>query len=345
MVTSRDIAQRAGVSQATVSRVLQGNSRVAPDTRERVLAAMRATDYRPHAAARAMKTRRSQTIGVVIADITNPFYPELLEAVSHALDQSGQRMILWNSAGPGEYSALQAIREGSVDGLLFTTVTEGAAPLTEALVHEEPVVLLHRGLEEAQCDQVVSDNVAGGSIVADYLVRAGHEHIGYLQGPELPSTAVHRERGFRRRLHQLGMDLRPELVGRAGFQHDTARTLIRSMLHEPVPPTAVFCANDLAAFGAIDGARSLGVHVPEDLWVVGYDDIAMAAWDSFNLTSVRQPIADLAHTAVQLLLERITDPDLPVRHELFTNSLTVRGSTAHTPLDPPAEQRDSHADD
>lgn len=332
MVTSRDIATRAGVSQATVSRVLQGNVRVSPATRERVLAAMQETDYRPHAAARAMKTRRSHTIGVVVADITNPFYPQLLEAVSHALDQAGQRMLLWNSAGPGEHSALQAIREGSVDGLLFTTVIEGAAPLAEALMHEEPVVLLHRGLENAECDQVVSDNFAGGSTIADYLVEAGHKRIGFLQGPELPSTAVHRERGFRQRLAELGVELRTDLVGRAGFEHDAARELTRSMLQVPAPPTAVFCANDLAAFGAIDGARSLGLRVPDDVWVLGYDDIAMAAWDSYDLTTVHQPIADLSHTAVQFLLERITQPELPVRREVFANSLTVRGSTAHTPL-------------
>jgi LacI family transcriptional regulator len=331
VVTSRDIAQQAGVSQATVSRVLQGSSRVSPATRERVLAAMQEADYRPHAAARAMKTRRSGTVGVVVADITNPFYPELLDAVTHALDQAGQRMILWNSAGPGEHSALEAIREGSVDGLLFTTVTRESAPLKEALLHEEPVVLLHRGLDSPECDQVVSDNVAGGRTVADYLVGSGHERIGFLRGPDLPSTAVQREQGFRRRLAELGVALRPALVGQAEFRHDTARTLMRSLLRRAEPPTAVFCANDLTAFGAIDGALSLGARVPEDVWIVGYDDIAMAAWDAFDLTTVRQPIADMARTAVRFLVERIADPSLPVRREVFANTLTVRGSTAHTP--------------
>lgn len=315
-----------------MSRVLQGSEKVSPATRERVLAVMGEADYRPHAAARAMKTRRSGTIGVVVADVTNPFYPELLDVVSHELGQSGQRMILWNSGEPGEHSALEAIREGAVDGLLFTTVIEGAAPLEAALAQGAPVVLLHRGLEAPPCDQVVSDNVAGGRTVAEYLVTAGHERIGFLQGPELPSTAVQREYGFRQRLTELDVPLHSELVARAEFRHDAARAAMRSFLGQGQPPTAVFCANDLTAFGAIDGALSLGWRVPADVWVIGYDDIAMAAWDVFDLTTVRQPIGDMVRTAVRFLIERIDEPELPVRREVFENTLTVRGSTAHVPM-------------
>lgn len=331
MVTSRHVAQLAGVSQATVSRVLQGSSRVSPETEQRVLTAMAEAGYRPHAAARTMRTRRTGTVGVVVADITNPFYPQLLEAVSQALDHAGQRMILWNAADPSESSALAAINEGTVDGLIFTTVTEGSKPLEDALRQDEPVVLLHRGLETTRCDQVSTDNEAGGRMVADYLVVAGHERIGYLQGPELPSTSRHRERGFRDRLDELGKPLSADLVAQADFSHDRARGAMRELLQRERPPTAVFCANDVTAFGAIDAAVSLGRRVPGDVWVVGYDDIAMASWDSFDLTTVRQPIADMAHTAVRLLLERIDDHSLPARRENFPGELVVRRSTAHVP--------------
>jgi LacI family transcriptional regulator len=331
VVTSRHVAQVAGVSQSTVSRVLQGSSRVSPDTRERVLAAMKQAGYRPHAAARAMRTRRAGTIGVVVADITNPFYPELLEAVSRELDHAGQRMILWNSTGPSEAGALEAIREGSVDGLVFTTVTEESKPLEEALSQDEPVVLLHRGLDSRTCDEVVSDNISGARSVARYLTGAGHRRIGYLQGPSLPSTSVQRERGFREALADLGMPLDEQLVVRADFTHDTAHAAMRDLLQRDDPPTAVFCANDLTAFGAIDGALSLGRRVPEDVWVVGYDDIAMAGWDVFDLTTVRQPIATMARAAVRLLIERIDNPRLPPRRTEFPTELVVRGSTAHTP--------------
>lgn len=332
MVTSQDVARIAGVSQATVSRVLHGSSKVSPATRDRVLAAMRETGYTPNAAARVMRMRRTGTIGVVVADITNPFYPQLLEAVSQELQSAGQRMVLWNATGPSEASALEAIREGSVDGLLFTTVTEVSKPLDEALQHQAPVVLLHRGLDSCKCDQVTADNVAGGRLAAEYLVKAGgHDRIGLLHGPRSASTAIHREQGFREMLCELGRPLADELVLPGAFSHDTAQEAMRQLLNRANPPTAVFCANDVTALGAIDGAISLDRRVPEDVWVVGYDDIAMASWAAYGLTTVRQPISDMARTAVQLLMERIGDPSLPVRRRQFPAELVIRRSTAHTP--------------
>lgn len=327
MVTSRDVARLAGVSQMTVSRVLQDNGKVAPRTRERVLAAMREAGYRPHAAARTMRTRRTATVGVVVADITNPFYPQLLEAVAEALAAAGQRMVLWN--GPDGSGALESLDEGTVDGLIFTTVTEATRQLGDAVARAEPIVLLHRGLDELDCDQVTTDNVAGGRAVADYLVATGHTRIGFLRGPELPSTARHREHGFRERLAELGHPLSEDLSAPGGFAHDIARSAMRDLLDRADPPTAVFCANDLTALGAVDGAVSLGRRVPEDVWVIGYDDIALTAWDSYDITTVRQPIAEMARAAVSRLLERIGDRDLPTRRDCFPSELLVRGSTAH----------------
>ncbi|MFD0488093.1 substrate-binding domain-containing protein [Saccharopolyspora spinosporotrichia] len=231
---------------------------------------------------------------------------------------------------PGGSSALAALDDGTVDGLIFTTVTEGSTELAEVLRRGDPVVLLHRGLDSLECDQVTTDNVAGGRAVADYLVAGGHTRIGFLRGPELPSTARHREQGFRDRLAELGHPLAEALTRQGGFAHDVARTAMRDLLSQDEPPTAVFCANDLTALGAVDAAVSLGHRVPQDVWVVGYDDIAMAAWDSYDLTTVRQPIADMARAAVGLLLERVEDRSLPPRRQTFPSELTIRGSTART---------------
>ncbi|GAA0504524.1 LacI family transcriptional regulator [Saccharopolyspora subtropica] len=332
MVTSRDVARLAGVSQMTVSRVLQGSNKVAPETRDRVLAAMKEAGYRPHAAARTMRTRRTSTVGVVVADITNPFYPQLLEAVGQALEEAGQRMVLWNAPDAGGSTALSALDEGIVDGLIFTTITEGSEQLGQALRRGDPIVLLHRGLDSLDCDQVTTDNLAGGRAVAEYLVAAGHTRIGFLRGPEQASTARHRERGFRDRLAELGRPLAEDLTAQGAFAHDVAWSAMRDLLSREDPPTAVFCANDLTALGAVDGAVSLGRRVPEDVWVIGYDDIAMASWDSYDITTVRQPIADMARAAVRLLQERLEDRSLPPRKQLFPSELIIRGSTAHTTM-------------
>ncbi|MGW8378225.1 LacI family DNA-binding transcriptional regulator [Streptomyces sp. ODS28] len=329
MVTSRDVARLAGVSQATVSRVLQGSSSVSEGTAERVRAAMQETGYRPHAAARTMRTSRTATVGVVVSDITNPFYPQLLEAVAESLERAGQRMVLWNAAGSGQEGALAAMQERTVDGLIFTAATDELPAGADAA---GPVVLLHRGLENSPYDQVTTDNVQGGRLVADYLAGTGHRRIGYLAGPPRPSTSRDRERGFTDRLGEHGLPLDPRLTAYGGFDHGTARAAMRELLSLPEPPTAVFCANDLTALGALDAAVSLGRRVPEDVWVIGYDDIAMASWDSFALTTVRQPTVEMSRAAVRLLLERMENPQLPPRSETFPSELVVRGSSAYVEL-------------
>lgn len=329
MVTSVDVARAAGVSQATVSRVLSGSAKVSPETRRRVMAALHETGYTPNLVARAMKTRRTGTVGVVVATITNPFYPHLVDALAAALGEAGFRMVLWTSEGPGEESAIQAIRQRVVDGIVFTAVTPDSPPLAEALARDAPVVLVNRGVEGLACDQVMTDNVGGGAAVASYLASAGHDRIGVIGGPRQTSTAVERERGFRRGLAGHGRSVAAALYRRADFSHGGGKAAMRELLSAASPPTAVFCVNDLTAFGAIDGARSLGLRVPEDVWVAGFDDIDMASWEGYDLTSVRQPIAQMSQTAVDLLRERLGAPDRAAQHVAFPSELVVRGSTAH----------------
>lgn len=328
MVTSRDVARVAGVSQATVSRVLQGSPNVTGATRARVLRALQETGYTPNMLARAMKTRRTGTVGVVVASITNPFYPEILEVLTERLARVGRRMILW-STGPGEASAIEAIRQGLVDGVVFTAVTADSAPLAEALDTGAPVVLVNRGIEGVDCDQVTSDNVGGGRLVARYL--ADRERVALIGGPLATSTASERERGFRAELADLGVDLPDERFRRGDFSHAGGHAAMTSLLRGRPPPTAVFCVNDLTAFGALDAARALGVQVPGDLWVVGYDDVDMASWESFDLTTVLQPMSEMVGDALALLLDRIDEPDRAPAHHRFPSRLIVRGSTAHSP--------------
>ncbi|MBD0321838.1 MAG: LacI family DNA-binding transcriptional regulator [Aldersonia sp.] len=331
MTTSRDVARIAGVSQATVSRALS-NGRVSAETREKILQAARTVGYVPNVGARAMKTGRVDTIGVVVADLTNPFYPEILDALTEYLDAAGQKVTLWNSDGPGNDAALEAIYAGSVDGVIFTTVTEASKPLRAALVAHSPVVLINRIVETLECDQVVSDNAAGGAAVADYLIENGHRRIAFVGGPSSASTARDRRRGFCQRLDEVGITLRGDRVLEGPFSHDYGYSATAGLLADTDRPTAIFCSNDLIAFGALDAARAAKIAVPEELWIVGYDDIAMSAWPAFDLTTVHQPSRVMAEAGARALLDRIAQPTAPHKTLTFRSHLVVRGSTAATPL-------------
>lgn len=332
MVTSRDVARIAGVSQATVSRVLHDSDKVTPATRARVLAVLRDTGYAPNLRARAMRTGRMNTVGVVVARIRNPFYPELLEALGSDLGARDQRMVLWESGGGGEDGAIDAIGQGLVDGLVFTTVTGTSRALEEALRNDAPIVLVNRGLDDVACDQVASANRIGAWHVAQYFALHGRRDIAFIGGPLTASTAREREEGFRQGLADHGLALPDDAIARRDFSHEGGREAMQRLLDRAHPPRAVFCVNDLTAFGALDGARAAGVAVPDELWVVGYDDIAMASWAAFDLTTVRQSIPEMSRLATELLLARVADPGRPpVRHRL-PDHLVVRGTTAHAPF-------------
>lgn len=332
VVTSRDVARAAGVSQTTVSRVLQESALVSPELRARVLAAFDELGYTPNAVARAMKTRRADTIGVVAADLTNPFYPEVVEALSVEIRRRGKRLILWNSNSAGEESATSAIRERLVDGVIFTTSTVdsvvGDTPLVEALARGAPCVLITRGVPGLPCDQVLSDNRSGADAVAELLVSAGHRRIGYIAGPDSASSAAERASGFIDGLRTRGFDIEAELlVLDGGFSQEMGAHAATTWLSAEDPPTAVFCGNDLSAFGVLGAARRMGVEIPDDLWVIGFNDIAQASWPALDLSTVRQPLDRMAERAVELLCRRIEGTDAEPVTERLDTRLVLRGTT------------------
>jgi len=333
MPTSRDVARRAGVSQATVSRALAGHASVADALRARVLAAANELGYRPNAAARAMRTSRSGNVGVVTARLANPLYPELLQALSRELSGAGLRMVVWDTDDTDGGAAVDAARAGGVDGVIFTTATSGSTQLYQALMERVPVALVNRTVAGWPCDQVESDNRGGGAAVATYFAAAGRQRIGLITGPCDASTIRDREAGFREGLLAAGLDLeRGRCVRVESFSYRSGFDAARRLLELAAPPDAIFCANDVLALGARDAARMLGVAVPETLWLVGYDDLEMASWTAFDLTTVRQPLAEMAAQGVRLLLRRIGGTKAPHEHLVLPNPLVVRGSTARHPV-------------
>ena len=332
MVTSRDIARLAGVSQSTVSRVLQNRPEVSDEARARVQKVLDETGYTPNPAARAMRGTKTNAIGVVVGRLTNPFYPELLESIGLALHKAGKRMLLWSFVhGRFEEEAVYGIRDQIVDGLIFTTASYGSTALQDALERRAPIVLLNRSLDGVACDQLTSDHAQGAKAAVEHLVGLGHRRIGVLGG--IPEVSTNRERraGFLAELAERGVTVPERHLLTSDATHNAAYAEAVAMLSAPDRPTAILCANDLLAFGAIDAARDLGIRVPEDLSVVGYDDIAMSAWPAYSLTTVRQPLRVMADVAVSMLLRRLEEPDHPFESRRYSSELIVRGSTGPVP--------------
>jgi LacI family transcriptional regulator len=332
-VTSHDIARLARVSQATVSRVMREDPKVRPETRDRVLRVLAETRYEPNAAARAFRTARSGSVGVVVARLSYQLYPAMLEAIGAQLARLGQRMIVWDSEHGGDLPASRALRQGIVDGVILTAATQESEFIHEVAAPDAPVVLVNRTVEGYGADQVSSDNLTGGRRVAEYLVKTGRRAIALIGGIPRASTIRHREQGFREALAAAGIDLPPHYYQRSEtFSHASGVQAVTRLLELGTPPDAIFCVNDVLALGAMDGARARGVRVPEDLWIVGYDDIELASWGAYDLTTVRQPMEQMIAQAIDLLLARIADRARPIELQCLPNELVIRGSTARKAL-------------
>jgi LacI family transcriptional regulator len=332
-VTSHDVARLAGVSQATVSRVLRQDAKVRPETRARVLRVLAETRYEPNAAARTFRTNRSGSVGVVVARLSYQLYPVMLEAIGAQLARLGQRMIVWDSEHGGDLPAGRALRQGIIDGVILTAATPDSELLQDIVSPQAPVVLVNRTVDAYPSDQVSSDNIGGGQRVAEYLLGNGRQRIALIGGVPRASTIRDRECGFREALQRAGVDLPPHFYERSEtFSHASGQEAATRLLELGTPPDAIFCVNDVLALGAIDGARALGVPVPENLWVVGYDDIELASWGAYELTTVRQPMQQMVAHAIDLLLARIARRDKPLEHKCFPNELVIRRSTGRRPF-------------
>jgi len=335
MTTSHDIARRVGISQSTVSRALRGDPRVAAATRRRVEEAARELQYVPNAAARSLITSRTNTIALVLADITNPFYPELVDVLHDELGLSGFRTVLLNdhSEGAGGSELTDRLSSGAVDGIVFLS-SMLSSPVPRLVAGRGlPIILLNRELDEPEADVVVSDNYGGGALAAESLLKLGHRRLGLIAGPANTSTGRDREAGFRAALTRQGVQFDEGLRRESGYSHQGGyQAGIELLMGERDAPTAIFCGNDVIAFGALDAARRLSVRVPEQLSVIGFDDIAMAGWEVFSLTTIRQPLAQMGKAAARMLIERINSSEpLTPRRQVFPAGLVARATTAPAP--------------
>ncbi|WP_121703219.1 LacI family DNA-binding transcriptional regulator [Streptomyces sp. E5N298] len=303
-ITSHDVARLAGVSQPTVSRALRDDPRVSQATREKVKRAAQALNYVPSEAGRTLSTRATRRVGVIVTDMTNPFYPHVVAPLHDELQRLGYRMMLLTERSD-EAVAEEKLLDQSLDGVVLATATTDSR--LPALLERRgmPYVFLNRDTGRPGDFASVVDNEGGGRLVARELIRLGHRRIAGIFGAANTTTGRDRELGFRLALADGGIGLPDDRVVRGAFEYETGYAALPVLLEAAEPPTAVFCGNDVVAIGVLNAALAAGVKVPDDLTVIGFDDLPMASWEVFRLTTVRHDLGELACQAARLLARRI----------------------------------------
>ncbi len=323
-VTSHDVARLAGVSQPTVSRALRQDSQVSTATRERVRVAAEQLGYVPSELGRSLSTRSTRQIAMV-ADLDNPLYPRLVGPLHDAFAAQGFRMVLLAERGEIPLSD-ERLMDGSIDGAVLTTSQlKSSLPLR---LHRRgvPFVQLNRVSGLIEADSVTAENATGGLLVARLLAELGHHDVGAVLGPRETSTAAEREKGFRAGLRAAGISLPARRVSRGWFSYQVGRAGAKKLLSAAPTPTALFCINDVVAVGAMNALTERGLTAPGDLTVVGFDDLEIASWPAFDLTSVRVDFEAMARRSAELLLARLAAPRRPVVHDRFPVQLVLRST-------------------
>lgn len=335
MTTINDVAKRAGVSTTTVSHTINGTRKVSEELRERVFRAMEELDYRPNYLARGLRSGHTRMICLVVPDIANPFFAEISRAIEDAGYAKGYSVILANSDSESEKeeSYVSAFISKQVDGVIFISAGGNSDTVRTLLDNKIPVVIADRELQGVETDIVLVDNHWGGYIATKHLIELGHQRIGCITGPSGLTPSSQRIEGYIEALREASLNLPPEYIQTGNFQFDSGVIAMQRLLALPQPPTAVFACNDMMAFGAIQAARDQHVRIPDDISVVGFDNISLAATMFPALTTVDQGLVLIAERVTELLIKRISlqnkdgMDDKPVKVNL-SPQLIVRQSTA-----------------
>jgi LacI family transcriptional regulator len=326
----KDVAARAGVSAGTVSNVLNRPEAVAPATRRRVEMAIAELGFVPHDAARVLSAGRSRTVGLVVPDVTNPFFADLARGAEEVADQHDVIVILYNtgSSPERELRYFAQLEERRVQGVLVTPVTQEGSNLDDLLRGGTPVVLVDRPSSREDVCSVAVDDVSGGRLAAEHLIEQGHRQLAFVGGPPDGPQVLDRLAGAREVADAAGVQL--EFVETPAMSVTAGRSAGSSIARRSgrTRPTAAFCANDLLALGLLQAVTREGVEVPHDLAIVGYDDIDYAAGAAIPLTSVKQPREELGRVAADLLFDAIdSGADHRHRQVVFQPELIIRDSS------------------
>lgn len=328
--TLKNLAARAGVHPSTISRVVNNDPllRVSPETRARIEALLQETGYRPDVVARSLKLRQTFVLAMIIPDITNPLFANIFLGIEDAASERGYSVLLANTGGSPERERdrLRTVQARQVDGLILAS-----AMLRDPSVgwlREQSIahVLVNRYSDQRDLF-VGADDFGGARAATQHLLSLGHRRIAHLSGGSGISTAVERRRGYVTAMREAGIEPDPALVAESGYLEETGRAAMERLLALPEPPTAVFAVNDMAAIGAHRALLDRGLRIPEDVALVGYNDVPLASRLEPPLTTLRVPAREFGRLSAEMLVERIRTGGATLRRVILPVELVVRGST------------------
>lgn len=328
--TIKDIASELNVSYATVSRALNDKEGVKAETRLRVMEVAKDLNYRPNAIARGLVNRKTHTLGLIIPDITNPFYPEVARGVEDAAQEQGYSVFLCNTnwERKKENHYLNLLAEKRVDGIIIAPVAK-ETPSLERLIGSLPCVYVGRSPREAGAEFITIDNERGGYLATEHLLKTGRAPVGFIGAPEDSNTLEERLRGYWKALAEYGEKIDERIILFGDFRRESGYNLVKKMMAERVRPRGVFGENDLLAIGALQGARELGLRIPGDLAVVGFDDIPIAGFPEIQLTTIGQPKYEMGRLAVEMLFDITGEKEMEAgksRRIVLEPVLIIRGT-------------------
>ncbi|MED4979039.1 LacI family DNA-binding transcriptional regulator [Geobacillus stearothermophilus] len=327
MASIKDVAKRANVSTATVSRVLRNTGNVTEETRQRVLEAIEALNYQPNVLGRYLRRMETETVLVVVPDIMNPFFSKVLRGIEAVALKHGYQVLLGDTQNDArlEEQYLNVLPQRQVDGMIFLTARI-RKELMEEMARQFPIVLACEYLEGADIPTVSIDNISSARKATEHLIRLGHCRIAHLSGPMNIILSRDRLRGYQQALAQHELEADAALVQEGDFTYESGYHLTLKLLALEKPPTAIFAANDEMAIGAIKAVRHRGGRVPDDVAVVGFDDIQMASIFEPSLTTIAQPMFEIGQKAMELLLALIEGTSARRRQLVLPDRLVIRDS-------------------
>ncbi len=330
MATIQDVAQHAGVSIATVSRVLNGTTYVNEEVAARVRAAVKELHYQPSRAAQALRANRSRIIGLLISDIQNPFFTALIRGVEDVANRNKYSLILCNSdENPHkEQQYIEVLCAERVAGAIVVPTSENAQKLRMFREHEIPFVSVDRRVKDRTTDAILIDNVNGAYEAVKHLIANGYRRIGVITGPVSTTTGRERLEGYRKALQEAGIAYDPTLERIDDFKSRGGHACANALLDLEQPVDALFVTNNLMTLGALEAIHERHLRIPDDVAIVGFDEMPWAALSSISLTTVTQPVYELGSTAALRLFQRLQDPLAFTRQEIMLSPvLQVRDST------------------